>query len=922
MFRKKDWLPKRICVPRKSVSLGDSSSWVDSFGPTNNVPPKRSFSRVAPHSGIVMNPENQEDQCCIDISPTSSPEGETLEFGHQLLSIENLDEPTSSANEFQQLQNLISGNCSSSVSSQNENAVICEYSQPSSSIEIVDRDECTNLDESNFDSLCYLTELQRDCSVLPYTNLTIKSLPHRIPANSILRKLHHLIKRNSSERSIWLHQRSTQNILDSTKHTSKTFQILKVFHNYSNNLSGLAAFGVREIIAPLENKAEVPNDNEDVPNKFAILLLPISGVSSGTEELFSFTAANLVLGDDLKCGDSIVIFNPWSTFTSDEFNNLPIMHSFFWVERLKHGVSSEVENDFPNSQINSVKPEVINCSCLISCDPSVIMNCSKRFKRLAQSNSSTTQAFQLSSGNLLTEIFTRKCFLVLGCYRFWLLKKLRYILLVWHYNDCPGLILLPDQLVYSSNFNNPVVSCQDFHIGSVYTSESLLQLPTDQLQDNVQKEVLYHLNEIRLSLESKYVNSFNHFIHGSTIHNIPTTEKQFIDHSNCSIKLWEARASHFYLMESNYVHFNLSTPYKISLDYCTRCSISGYFLLEPTEGSLAKDIALDWCNTESKKLKCSSKNTIISIGEQKFTRIFYLWVSESVTSTLIPCICLIDVISPMELIYEHLFAVSSTSNFLSTTGFGVYLNIDEALFFGNFILLDRYTLLKTENYLQHSLPIYSLKNSLFKQIYSSHILIQSLEDVNKLRVHQIVSFSGTLIRVDTSRSHVWPICPYCACADFEIHPSVVDNKTKHFSKQENLKCVRCLAHLSNPLQRLELEVQVLINFDNDQSNVNKLKRHKSSVEFTLNMASWRLCKLLNVTQSNLLKESGLNAQDLVNCNLDNVIGIIVHIPNKVFSTNNLQKYTGHLRNIYVIELDQMKKMTIKSCKNDLVNHNN
>ncbi|VDO95253.1 unnamed protein product [Schistosoma mattheei] len=66
------------------------------------------------------------------------------------------------------------------VSSQNENAVICEYSQPSSVTEVVNQNEFTNLDESNFDSLCYLTELQRDCSELPYTNLTVKSLPRRI----------------------------------------------------------------------------------------------------------------------------------------------------------------------------------------------------------------------------------------------------------------------------------------------------------------------------------------------------------------------------------------------------------------------------------------------------------------------------------------------------------------------------------------------------------------------------------------------------------------------------------------------------------------------------------------------------------------------------------------------------------------------
>lgn len=55
-----------------------------------------------------------------------------------------------------------------------------------------------------------------------------------------------------------------------------------------------------------------------------------------------------------------------------------------------------------------------------------------------------------------------------------------------------------------------------------------------------------------------------------------------------------------------------------------------------------------------------------------------------------------------------------------------------------------------------------------------------------------------------------------------------------------------------------------------------------------------------------LQGSGLNAQKLVNCHLDNVIGIVVHIPNKVFTVDNVQKYNGYLRNIYVIELDRME----------------
>ncbi|KAK4475207.1 hypothetical protein MN116_002286 [Schistosoma mekongi] len=899
MLKKKGWLPKRICVPRKSVSTNYPSSWVKYFGPTNNLRPQRPSARAKPTLGIVISTENREDQHCVNISPTSSPE-ETLAFSHELLSIDNLDEPTVT-NEFQ-LQNSISGNCSSSVSSQNENVVICEHSQPSSEVAEVNVKGCTNLDESDFDSLCYLTELQRDCSELPYACLTVKSLPHRISSNSILRKLHHLVRRNSSERSIWLHQRSMENILDPTKHTSKTFQILKIFRNYSSSLSGLVAFGVRGIATPTKDEMELSSVNKNLPNTFAVILLPVSGISVDTEGLFSFTSGNFILGDVLKCGDFVTVFGPWSTYSSLEFGDFPVMHSFFWVERLKHDVLSGLDNNLPDFQITPLKPELTNCPCLLSCDPSVVANCSKRFKRLPEPRSSVLQNFQYSSENLSTVMFNRKCILVLGCYRFWLLKKLRYILLAWHFNGFPGLILLPNQLVHSGIFSNPVVSYQDFNSGNVYTAVSLLQLPDNQLEDKIQKEVFIHINEIKRSLDQKYVNSLMHFIHGPTNQKTPIRDETSTEYSKQSIKLWEARASHFNLVESNYIHFNLSTPYKNDLAKCTRCSVNGYLLLEPSDGSLAKDVISDWFNSEIKKLQCSSTHIVMFTCEHKFTRPFYIWISEYATSKLLPCICLVDCLSPIELIYEHLFSISSTSNYFSA-GFGVHLIIDQALACDNFIILDRFTLLKVENYFQQLLPTYSLQNSLSKQIYTNSTLLQSPEDVSKMYVHQIVCFSGTITRVDTNRSHVWPICPYCACADFEIRsPS---NKSEVNSKQETLKCIRCAALLSNPLQRIELEVQVLIHFDRDLMSVNQSKRYKSSVEFTLNMTSSRLCKLLNVTPSNLLKESGLKSQDLINCHLDNVSAIVAYIPNIVFPVDSVQKHPIYLRNPYVIELDQV-----------------
>ncbi|VDQ00515.1 unnamed protein product [Trichobilharzia regenti] len=323
-----------------SVS-SDCSSWVKSFSPTGNLPPKRhSSSRLTTTSGVQKISKLYEDQNCINISPPSSPEQDVLEFRHELL---NIEDPFVSCScgigyphkrlsfigyhfvligkfpldsELQQLQNLRSGHCSSSVVSQNEAGTICESSQPNYVTELRNTDEQTNLD-SSFESLCYLTELQRDCAEVPYTSL-----------NSILRKLHHLLKRKSSERCVWLHQRSTQRTQVSFNHVSKAFQILKVFRS-PNGLSGLIAFGVREITSNLEAKIE--NQGEE-------------------------------------------------------------------------------------------RKDESNCFG----DPHTVLNCPNRFRGLLKRNLLVISEFEDSSQDVSATLFDRKCCLVLGCHRFWLLNKLRY----------------------------------------------------------------------------------------------------------------------------------------------------------------------------------------------------------------------------------------------------------------------------------------------------------------------------------------------------------------------------------------------------------------------------------------------------------------------------------------------------------------
>ncbi|CAH8652898.1 unnamed protein product [Heterobilharzia americana] len=719
--------------------------------------------------------------------------------------------------------------------------------------------------------------------------IVCQSLPHRIPSNSLLRRLHHLVKRTSSERSIWLHQRLTQKTSDFTNRASKIFRIVKILRNFTESLSGLVAFCVREIISDLEIEVENYDgqQNNKGSNSFAILLLPISGVALGTEGPFSAAVGNCLLGDDLKCGDFVMIFGPWLTY-SRESNHLPVMHSFFWVERIKSRIPNchlFLDKTIPNFQANSIQPQVITCSCLSSCDPCAMLNCPNRFRGLLEQKLSVISESLNSSGDTLTTVFNRKCFLVIGCCRFWILKKIRYILLVWHFSGFPGLILLPNQGAHLGTLSKPDVSYQYFKLGCIYSAEALLQLPNEQLEDGIRKEIRNRLDEIISHLGPQSISNLVGFIRGTEAH---SKGELFLEHTNCEINLWEARASNFNLIESNHIHLTLPTPYKSDLTICTRCSVDGSLLIELPEGSLSKDIILDSFYNEINKSQFSSKHKMTFekcfTAGQKVARVFYLWISKSTTLTL-------------------LFTISATSN-LSSTGFGVHINIDQALVFSSFLVVDRFCTLDIESYIQHSLQASSLRSSLGKQLYANSVLLQSSKDLNKIRVHQIIFFNGTLIRVDTNRSHVWPICPYCACADFEIHHNVSHEIS---SKPENLKCIRCSALVSNPLQRSEVEVQVRIKDESYQMPMNKLKEYQSpSVELTLNMASWRLCKLLNITRSNLLVESGLNSKNLINRRLDNVYAIVVTISNKVTVHDSVQKHNTYLKHLYAIELDEIE----------------
>ncbi|VDQ10518.1 unnamed protein product [Trichobilharzia regenti] len=106
-------------------------------------------------------------------------------------------------------------------------------------------------------------------------------------------------------------------------------------------------------------------------------------------------------------------------------------------------------------------------------------------------------------------------------------------------------------------------------------------------------------------------------------------------------------------------------------------------------------------------------------------------------------------------------------------------------------------------------------------------------------------------------------------------------------KSESLKCIRCSALLSNPLQQLEIEVQVLIDGENNYKPMRRVKEDNSPTEITLN-------------------ETGLNPKDLINRRLDDVCAIVVHIPNKLTVDDDcVRKRNMHLKNLYAIELDQI-----------------
>ncbi|CAH8603460.1 unnamed protein product [Dicrocoelium dendriticum] len=127
--------------------------------------------------------------------------------------------------------------------------------------------------------------------------------------------------------------------------------------------------------------------------------------------------------------------------------------------------------------------------------------------------------------------------------------------------------------------------------------------------------------------------------------------------------------------------------------------------------------------------------------------------------------------------------------------------------------------------------------------------LDSAAEVTSLQLHDLVQFSGTIVSVDTNRSHTWPVCALCLSDDLKLtgaqqleNDECCSANTKLSSKCSIFQCGQCGSQAVETLHSCELEVlvalvtvkdvtlarpHVLLIPPNSSLNVTKLSNPKS-----------------------------------------------------------------------------------------------
>ncbi|KAF7262211.1 hypothetical protein EG68_01018 [Paragonimus skrjabini miyazakii] len=853
-------VPRRVRVNRKSVSCNLSANWIDCVTKQDSqikIIPRRVVTRFTSEQDHLTSDEID----LINLSPVSSPECDYLAgVSHELLTIEATEMKNTSV-EF--IEQRISEPCSVTSSQQS----ICESTERPSADEVARYSSPTH--EPSSMTCDYLCRLRRDALSVPYLDLGRRLLNrHRPVKNSLAARLCLLIRRSLSERSMWLHQSVTGE--PTGAHPSRVFRVVACDLLQFAGTPGLIAFRVSESRSVHESADRISAQS------VSALLLPTSGYQTKTHDLPN-SEYGPILGDSLNVGDVLRVFAPWSVL-SDPLDLLKpvVLYAFFWVERLRpRDAQNLIEVDrTPETRLTKMyDPVPLACSCLLSGLSSVIQSCPHRFRVPCELEADAVDAVDTGSiGHRSLNLDKwQNPILVLDICQFWFMNKLRKILLVLYHAVGHGLVLLPDDASLTSGFK-PSPLWADVQLGNVYATEGLLQLPSSDIPQSLQLEIMMRLQELQLQVSGVYVDKFTRFIQSNGLPAPKTTVATEASSAFGHCCLSDARAATVTLAIANYIRLPEPMTFQANLPLFTRCHLDGLFVYEIPEGSLLKSLILQQIKSgsDSPSWKTTDQADRFSGLLNQATRISFLLVGRSKSAVVVPCICILTVLSPLNLIVNQCKLPTSVLNLASFCGTPV--SIDCALVGCGCLIVDHFS-----NIRMRSHRTQATSSSAFRRPpdIESVRLNSSSVDTGRLRTGIFVQFSGLLKKVSRARSHTWPVCSVCLSSDLTLRYGLTSTKLALFT------CQRCLTCAPEPLQLMELEVLVQLD-DNcsSEASINPLCVNRSQALtpwIVLNMSTTRLFKLLDLPLSVSIKNMQFNPKTLLSRRLSEVIGLIVHI---------------------------------------------
>ncbi|TPP64927.1 hypothetical protein FGIG_09288 [Fasciola gigantica] len=193
----------------------------------------------------------------------------------------------------------------------------------------------------------------------------------------------------------------------------------------------------------------------------------------------------------------------------------------------------------------------------------------------------------------------------------------------------------------------------------------------------------------------------------------------------------------------------------------SRCQITGFLLFDIPEGS---NLQTDELVRMRSSVPISTNSTVFAEVLSQITHIFYLWLRYANSYTVLPCVCLPDVVLPQHLGLSgsYLSVTIDPQTTLASPPLGSLFRLDHVLVGHDFVIMDWLSTVQTE--LRHNVCTGIKIPKFMSMLLENSVLLNSANSLENLKAGNLVHFSGIVAQVNTRRSHTWPVCAYCHCA--------------------------------------------------------------------------------------------------------------------------------------------------------------